>query len=498
MNDVHPAYTALVELHARLHRLQHLQSIAWWDQACNMPPKGNEARAAALAEIGTLMHRMRTDPALREQLDRAEQEPLDDDQRADLREMRREWRRANALPVWMVEAKTIATSRCEHAWRSQRPANDLRGFLENFRPVLDLARQEAACLADDSGLSRYDALLDRYEPGMTGATAERLFGEVRQWLPRMVGEAVELQSRWRVIELAGPFPKEAQRALNLEVMQRLGFDFDAGMLGESTHPFSGGVPEDVRMTTRYREDDFLKSLLATIHETGHARYEQNLPRPTLGQPVGRARSMGVHESQSLSFEMQLARSRPFAELLAPMLRKHLGDQRAFEPDNLRRLLTRVKPGLTRVDADELCYPAHVILRFEIERALIEGEIEAEDIAPVWDEKLKALLGLQAGDNFGDGCLQDVHWAESAFGYFPCYTLGAMYGAQWFAALRRVQTDLDDRIASGDLAVVFDWMRDNIWSQGSRWTTSELALRASGEPLAPGHYKAHLERRYLTD
>lgn len=294
----------------------------------------------------------------------------------------------------------------------------------------------------------------------------------------------------------GPFPVGAQRALNLTVMKLLGFDFEAGRLDESAHPFSGGVPEDLRLTTRYREEDFAQSLMGTIHETGHARFEQNLPREWLGQPIGQARSYGIHESQSLSFEMQLARSRAFLGLLAPMLAEQLGAQPAFGPDNLCVLFTRVKPGFIRVEADEMTYPAHIMLRFEIERALIEAEIEPEDIPGLWNEKMQALLGLDTRGNYRDGCMQDAHWTEGAFGYFPSYTLGAMYAAQWFAAMRRAMSNLDSRIAQGDLAPVFDWLRANIWSQASRWETPELARRASGEGLNPAHFRAHLEKRYL--
>jgi len=280
------------------------------------------------------------------------------------------------------------------------------------------------------------------------------------------------------------------------VMQRLGFDFEAGRLDESAHPFSGGVPEDTRLTTRYREDNFVQSLMGTIHETGHARYEQNLPRAWLGQPVAQARSMAIHESQSLSFEMQLGMSPGFVGLLAPLLSAHFGAQPAFEPHALHRLLTRVEPGLIRVDADELTYPAHVIVRYRIERALIAGEAQAEDVPTLWDEAMQSLLGLSTRGNFKDGCMQDTHWSDGAFGYFPCYTLGAMYAAQWFAAMRRAVPDLDARIANADFAPMFDWLREQIWSQGCRWTTAELVRRASGEVLNTRHYRRHLEARYL--
>ena len=496
MSD-HPAYTELCRAHTRLHRFNHVASIVSWDRNAMMPPAGNESRAQAEAELGALIHRMRTDPHLTGWLRAAEAESLDDFERANLREMRRDWRSANALPESLVEAKSLAGAKCEHAWRTQRPANDWTGFLENFRPVLRLAREEAQLLADDSGLSRYDALVDRFEPGMRSVDLERIFGELKSWLPNLVSQVISRQAQDTVISPVGPFPIAAQRALSQDVMRLLDFNFAAGRLDESAHPFSGGVPEDVRMTTRYRSDDFMQSLMGTIHETGHARFEQNLPRDWLGQPIGVARSYGIHESQSLSFEMQLARSRGFAGLLSPLLIKHLGDQAAFEPDNLYRLITRVSRGFIRVDADEMSYPAHVILRFEIERALIEGEIEAEDIPALWDEKMLSLLGIDTRGNFTNGCMQDVHWTDGSFGYFPSYTLGAMYAAQWFASLRRALPNLDGLIAVGDLAPVFDWLKTNIWLQASRWETEELAIRASSEPLNPAYLRAHLESRYLS-
>src|SRR5690349_12795871 len=317
---MHPAYDELARAWARSYRLNHLLAIASWDRAAMMPVNGNAARAAAIAEMDALLHRLRVDPRLEALLDRADDEALDPVQRANLREMRRDWRSANAVPEALVEAKSLATSRCEHAWQSQRPANDWNGFLENLRTVVRLVREEAQHRAERSGLAPYDALLDQYEPGMTGAEVDVVFGELQSWLPDLVRRVRDRQATQTIVEPRGPFAKTTQQALSREVMTLLGFDFEAGRLDESAHPFSGGVPEDTRLTTRYREDNFLQALMGTIHETGHARYEQSLPREWLGQPIGRPRSMAVHESQSLSFEMQLARSDGFIGLLAPKLR----------------------------------------------------------------------------------------------------------------------------------------------------------------------------------
>ncbi len=492
----HPAYSELTATWQRLHHFGHLQSIASWDRAALMPSKGNDARAAAMAEMNGLMHRMRTDPQLATTLSNAEKETLDDFQRANLREIRRDWRASNALPDALIEAQSLATSRCEHAWRTQRPANDWPGFLANFREVLKCAREQAQRLSDDTGLAPHDSLMDYYEPGMTGKKLDVLFGDLLTWLPGLVRKVRDKQTKENVLVPAGPFAKSAQHAIGLEAMKLLGFDFDAGRLDESAHPFCGGVPEDTRLTTRYREDDFVGSLFGVIHETGHGRYEQNLPREWLGQPVGWARSAGIHESQSLSFEMQIGLSRPFVGLLAPGIARHFGAQPAFEADNLYRWLTRVQPSFIRVEADELTYPLHVILRYRIERDLIEGRVEADDIPALWDAAMMELLDVDTRGNYKNGCMQDVHWGEGLFGYFPSYTLGAMYAAQWFATIRKATPDLDARMASGELGPVFDWLRNHIWLQASRWTTDELVTRATGSPLDAGHYRRHLETRYL--
>ncbi|MDP2367826.1 carboxypeptidase M32, partial [Rhodoferax sp.] len=373
------AYPQLLAVFTRLHHFQHLTAIAWWDQSAMMPPKGNEARSKALAEMEVLVHQTITDPALAGLLDAAEQAPLDAPERASVREMRRQWALSNLLPARLVEAQSLAGSRCEHAWRSQRPANDWSALLPNLRTVVGLAREEAALLVDHFGGSRYEALMNKHEPGMRCAELDRIFAEVKSWLPALVRKVLDKQANESVLQPVGPFSNESQRALGLAVMKLLGFDFEAGRLDLSTHPFCAGVPEDVRITTRFRDDNFLQGLMGIIHETGHARYEQRLPRELVHLPIGRARTMGVHESQSLSFEMQLGRSAAFLSLITPLVHQHLGSQAALQADNLARLCTRVRPGFIRVDADELTYPAHVILRYEIERALIEGEIEVDDI-----------------------------------------------------------------------------------------------------------------------
>ena len=491
------AYENLDKAFKKMHRLGHLGQIAAWDQAAMMPPGGNDARGEALAELKILVHGMLTQPAIGVDLNQAAAEETGVFERASLREMRRAWRNSTVLPEALIESMSLAGSRCEHTWRSQRPQNDWNGFLANFEPVLAFSRQEAEILSQALGVRPYDALMDKFDPGSRSAEVDAAFADLKTWLPGLIQRALARQADLPVIKPQGKFPVAAQKELALDVMRLLGFDFNHGRLDVSAHPFCGGVSDDVRITTLYDESDFARSLMGVVHETGHARYEQGLPRQWLHLPVGRGRSMAIHESQSLSFEMQLGAHPGFVGLLSPMLIKKFGAQDAFEPENLRRLFTRVEPGFIRVNADEVTYPAHIILRYEIERALIEGEIEARDIPALWDEKMMAYLGIDTRGNFKDGPLQDIHWTDGSFGYFPSYTLGAMHAAQFFATMRVAYPDLDARIAQGDLSPIFEWLSTNIWSKASSLEASELVEQATGSTLDARHYRRHLERRYLS-
>ncbi|MEZ3414045.1 carboxypeptidase M32 [Pantoea dispersa] len=491
------AYQELSRTFQRLARFGHLGAIAGVDMQTTMPPGGSQARGEAMAELSVFMHELLTDKRLGGLFDAAGQESLNDVEQANLGEMQRAWRQATLLPASLVEAKSLAGSRCEHAWRSQRPANDWQGFSANLKEVVKLSREEAQLRADALGVSRYDALLDVFEPGMTSAQLDSTFGDLKSWLPDLLQKAVARQQATPIAQPVGPFAIESQKQLGLSVMATLGFDFNHGRLDVSAHPFCGGVPEDVRITTRYNENDFLSALMSVIHETGHARYEQNLPQQWRGQPVALARSTAMHESQSLFMEMQLGRSHAFLQHIHPQVVALMGDQPALERNNFIRLTQRVKPGFIRVDADELSYPAHVILRYEIERALIEGEIEVEDIPALWDEKMQQSLGIDTRGNYRDGCMQDIHWTDGAFGYFPTYTLGAMYAAQLFQAVKRAIPQVDELIQQGELQPVFDWLQQNIWQHGSRFPTQQLLINATGEALNPHYFRQHLEQRYLS-
>lgn len=491
------AYRKLEQRFRRLARLDGASAVLGWDRQVMMPPGGAGARADQQAEISLIAHELLTDPAIGDQLDLAATEPLEPWQAANLREMRRAWRHATALNPDLVERLSRTRHHCEMVWRTARPADDYATFKPAFAEVLAAVREAMDAKAQAFGVAGYDALLDEYEPGASAERIDGLFAAIGEFLPGLIGDALERQaSRPPVIEPDGHFPIDKQRALGLRFMKALGFDFDHGRLDVSAHPFTGGTPADVRITTRYREDDFAGAVMAVLHETGHALYEMGLPTAWADQPVGLARGMVLHESQSLLVEMQVSRGPAFLSFAAPLIRAELGvDGPAYALENLVRLYAQVRPGLIRVDADEVTYPAHVLLRYRLERALLSGDLSIDDLPAAWGDGMKTLLGVDVPDD-KDGCLQDIHWPSGSFGYFPTYTLGAMAAAQLFRAARDQDAAIEPGIAKGDFGPLLDWLRANVHGQGSRFFTDELLTNATGAPLGVDAYRRHLTERYL--
>ncbi len=495
------AYDKLEALFSKINNLTHLSSMAHWDAATMMPAGGSEARGQALAEVTGLINELVSSSETGELIGKAEQDRdlLSDWQQANLREMRRQWFNASCVSSELVKAQAIAGSRCENAWRKLRAENNWRDFQPLLSEVIDLTREQAAMRSEASGLSPYDSLLDLYEPGQTSSNIDRIFSRLKAFLPSFVEETAQRQKGESVIRPAGNFPEKNQKALALELMEAIGFDFEHGRLDTSHHPFCGGVPDDVRITTRYDEDDFSESLMGVLHEAGHAKYEQGLPREWRAQPVGKARAMGIHESQSLFQEMQVCRSLPFLRFAAPIMRRHLDNAETpaacWQAENLFRLNNRVKPGCIRVNADEATYPLHVILRYEIEKDLIEERLEVRDIPETWDRKMRDYLGLSTGNNHRDGCMQDIHWAHGLLGYFPTYTLGAMNAAQLYRAARNAIPGLEEQIARGDFETLNQWQSKTVWSWGSYYSIDELMRQATGEALNPDYFIEHLKQRF---
>ena len=490
--------SAYAELESRFARIAHIEgalAVLSWDASVVMPVKAADGRGEQTASLKRFAHDLVTAPEVADQLAAAGEEDLGGWQRANLAEMIRRHRQATATPPLLVEAIARATTSCEMIWRDARRNSDFALIQPSLAEVLKLIREQAQVLAVDQGISAYDAMLDLYEAGLRDVQIEPIFTRLERELPDMVNQAIARQEP--AVEPAGPFPIERQKALGQELLAAIGFDFDQGRLDESAHPFCGGIPGDVRITTRYSEDNFLQAMMGVLHELGHALYTANLPAKWRFQPVGDARGMIVHESQSLFMEMQASRSRPFVGYLAGKAATAFGrtDDPAFDPDNLSRLINRVEKGFIRVEADETTYPLHIILRWRLERAMVEGELEVADLPGAFNDGMKGLLGIVPPDD-RRGCLQDIHWPIGAFGYFPCYSLGAQMAAQLFQAMLKDVPHADRHLAEGSFGPILGWLKANIHEQGSHYTYDKLLKKVTGDVLGPDAFLAHLRRRYL--
>ncbi len=494
------AYSDLAAHFGRIAALSNAIGILQWDNDVMMPKGAAETRAESMALLQVMRHGLSTDARIGDWLDAAESDgSLGAWEKANLREIRRVWTVDTALPSELVEASSKAISACEMRWRQARADADFTGLLPYLAEVLNLQRQIGRAKGEKLGLSPYDALLNDYEPGGRSAKIDALFDDLAAFLPGFTQEALAVQARRPVQPaLEGPFATETQRALGLKFMAALGYDFERGRLDISTHPFCGGADNDVRITTRYDEADFTKALMGVLHETGHALYEQGRPQGYLNQPVGAARGMSLHESQSLLMEMQACRSRQFLAYAAPLMRESFGGAGpAWESEAMWHRYTRVEPGFIRVDADEVTYPAHVILRYRLEKALIADEMPLAELPAAWNAGMKSLLGVTV-PNDRLGCLQDIHWPSGGWGYFPTYTLGAMTAAQIFDAACKAESAILPGIGKGDFSPLVGWLRANIHGKGSLLPTDDLLTEATGRPLDAAVFKAHLRRRYVDE
>ncbi|HET6306305.1 MAG TPA: carboxypeptidase M32 [Rhodopila sp.] len=489
------AYERLAARFRLIATIGECSSMLGWDAATVMPSGGGAARGDQLAALAGLRHQALIAPEIEAEL--AEAVASDPWEAANLRLMRHAYRRARAVPADLVQAQAKVNSDCEKVWRVARGNADFGMVRPHLAEVLALAREVGAALSAALDLSPYDALMDGYQQGIGAADVEPVFAAYEAFLATALPEAEQYQALQPApIRAVGPFPVAAQQAVCRELAQLLGLDFEHARLDQSAHPFSGGTPTDVRITTRYDEADFASAILAVVHEVGHALYERGLPQGYARLPVGEAAGMAAHESQSLIVEMQAVRSDAFLGWLGGRLHAAFGG--AAEPyrvENLGRLWRRVERGFIRVDADELTYPAHVILRFRLERAMIGGDLAVGDLPGAWNDGLFGLLGVTPPDD-AQGCLQDIHWYDGAFGYFPSYTLGAMAAAQLMQAAREGIPDLDGALGRGDLSPLLAWLRVRVHGVGSRLDFNTMLEQATGRRLDPLAFQAHLRRRYL--
>lgn len=494
--EPHREITELAALDRERSRFAQIGALLGWDQETYMPEAAVQERSEQLALIESLAHERAVNPKIGSLLAACERrDDLGPREAAYIRVLRREYDRETKLPADLVTEFAKAVSVSQAAWAKARQASDFAAFEPHLAHMIALNRRKAACLAPDA--KPYDTLLDLFEPGSTEASIAAVFSALRKDLVALLAK---IRARPQVDDafLHVKVPESAQKALSEMMMDRLGYDRRRGRLDATTHPFTTTLgPDDVRITTRYLEDYFPSSVFSTIHETGHALYELGIApgREYRGTRLAEAASMAVHESQSRMLENMIGRSeafwRPswerFAALVAPALD-------GVTPERFVRAINRVEPSLTRVEADEVTYALHVILRFELESDLISGRMEAKDVPAAWNAKMRDLLGVDVPDD-RSGCLQDIHWSMGAFGYFPSYALGNLYAAQFMDAMRRAIPGLDARIESGSLAELKAWLSEHVHRPGATWLPSELVLNATGAPLDPSHFVRYLEGKY---
>jgi len=491
------SYAELIRLSRERSVLASSLSLLQWDAEIYMPRGGVTHRGEQMALIAGLVHDRSTDPRIGELLGNVEGTPLLSDgesvEAVNVRELRRDFDRETRLPRRLVEEMARVSALSSQAWSEARDHDDFKSFAPFLEQTFALAREKADAIGY-AGV-RYDALLDDYEPAMTTDRLSELFAHLRTELVPLV-ESLRNQPRSDSNSPEREFPVDRQRAFSEEVAAKLGFDRECGRFDLGPHPFCSMIGTgDVRIAARYQPASFTNGFLGVLHETGHALYEQGLDAAHYGTPMGDAVSLGIHESQSRLWENYVGRSRGFWLHFYPQLQKAFEEQLRDVPlDAFRATMNVVTPGLIRVEADEVTYNLHVVIRFELERALLDGDLRADDLPSAWAERYRNYLGI-APENDRVGCLQDIHWSEGLIGYFPTYTLGNVYSAQLFDAAERAIGPLEDAFAAGEFRTLREWLGENIHRHGKRYVAADLVEKVTGNPPNPSALIASLSQRY---
>lgn len=495
------AYNELLRRSRENALLTSCISLLGWDELTYMPPAGAENRGQQMAYLVGLHHAQAGDPRLDELIAEVEASPLvaeaSSDSAINVREWRRLYDRAARVPRSLVEELARVTSVAQQEWNTAREDADYARFEPWLNTIVDLKRQEAACLTGgEGGDALFDALLDEYEPGTKGSDLVPLFENLRRELVPLASAIADSPRQSHVALLQRTYPLERQRIFGEALASAVGFDFQSGRLDATPHPFFSYIgPGDCRITTRYNSEDFSESFFGVLHELGHCLYEQGLDPAHLGTPRGEASSLGVHESQSRLWENLVGRSRPFWEHFFPLARQVFPETlHDVELGDFHRAVNHVERSHNRVRADEVTYDLHIIIRFELERDLISGQLTVADLPAAWNEKYLAYLGLSP-ENDADGCLQDGHWSAGSFGYFPSYTLGNVFAAQLFAAAERELGTQSTAFSRGEFASLLGWLRNNVHRQGQRYSASKLIEAATGSPPDHRPYVDGLKKKF---
>ena len=488
------AYQELTELCEEVSLLGGTASTLGWDQETYMPAKGLEYRAKQLSYLSGKTHELSTGDDFKKKLEAAEAAGGDSvTEKANLREWRHRFDKSNKLPQELVERGSRTTSLAKNAWADAREKNEFSLFAPHLEKLLAIAKEKAELWGYED--EPYDALLGCYERGAKTADVAKIFGEFQPKVTELARKAVEKTAANPARKLTGDFPIEKQQILNQEVAESIGFDFDGGRIDTTTHPFCTTLgPQDVRLTTRYYAHDFTASLFGVMHEAGHGLYEQGIPADQYALPSGRAVSLGIHESQSLLWEAHVGRSRGFWNKWFSRVQELFPQMQDWSVEEFMQTINQAKYSQIRVDADEATYDLHIMLRFNLEREILNGDIAVADIPAAWNERFEKMFGMRP-ESDAKGCLQDIHWSMGGLGYFSTYSLGNLNASQLFHKAcedRAVRTAFD----AANYAPLLEWMRTNIHAHGSTYHPQDLMTKASGEGTNPKYHLAHLERRFL--
>jgi carboxypeptidase Taq len=469
-------------------------SLLNWDQQTHMPKRGVAFRSQVTGKLA----KMRFELSISDELgafvaELEKRDGLSDLERGSLRRVGKDYRRQKAIPPALVEESTVARSNAQAAWASAREASAFGDFAPHLEKMVGYARRFAELYGYED--HPYDALLEGFEPGMTCAELREIIGPLRDQLVPFLARLIKEGTKPDATVLAGDFDVETQRAVARRALEAIGYDFAAGALDDVAHPFTTTIgPGDVRVTNRYAQDQLGPGLFAALHEGGHALYNQGMGEELFALGLAGGASNGIHESQSRMIENQVGRSLPFWDFFRPVLDEDFPQFAAVAPETLYRAANVVSPSLIRVEADEVTYNFHIMLRFEIEAGLIDGSIGVEELPRLWNEAMERYLGVTPPDD-ARGVLQDVHWSMGAFGYFPSYMLGNLYAAQMHAAIRERIPDLDDQIRSGDFDPLLLWLRENVHRHGAAYEPKELIERITGETLDSSHFVRYVTTKF---
>ncbi|MFD0711636.1 carboxypeptidase M32 [Paenibacillus sp. GCM10027626] len=471
--------------------------VLYWDLRTGAPRKGMDSRSAAIGTLSARLFELQTAPEMGEWLSELEETgafgQLDEINQRLVTETRKEYDRSVKIPPKLNQEYVVLTSQAESLWEEVKETGDYAAFQPYLDKIITYTNQFIDLWG--AGATRYDTLLDMYEPGMTTAELDQVFGGLREKLVPLVSAVAASPHQPERSFLGQSFDKETQKKFSLFILEQLGFDFKAGRLDESVHPFATGLSTgDVRITTRYLDRDVTSALFGTIHECGHAMYEQNIMKELNGTTLSTGTSMGIHESQSRFWENVIGRSKPFWNRYYGDLQKLFPKQLQVPVDDFYRAINVVEPSLTRVEADELTYNLHIIIRYELEKLIFNEGVKAAELPALWNEKYREYLGVEPRHD-GEGVLQDVHWSGGAFGYFPSYSLGNMYAAQMTDTMERELPQMWDLVERGELHPIKEWLTERIYRYGKLRSPSELIRAITGKPLDPGYLVAYLEKKY---